>query len=152
SARAELAEELLDRLARLAGLLLDPADKLVDVAAVDLEVVVGQLTPLLFDLAADLVPLTLQLLRVDGHISELPGFHPAGPEPPTRPITPQPQRQLNRASTFYTSTRGGKKSGTPGDRGCRVAIGSNSPISGVGLHVAGLRLLVGHRLRVGTAR
>ena len=62
--RGQLAEELLDRLAALAGPLLDPADELVDVAALDLEVVVGQLTPLLLDLAAELVPLALQLLAL----------------------------------------------------------------------------------------
>src|SRR5206468_1661661 len=58
--RGQLAEELLDRLAALAGPLLDLADELIDVAALDLEVVIGQLAPLLLDLTPDLVPLALK--------------------------------------------------------------------------------------------
>src|SRR5262249_38830527 len=61
----EVAEELLDRLAALAGALLDPADELVDVAAMERQVVVGQLAPSLLELAADLVPLALDFLSVD---------------------------------------------------------------------------------------
>src|SRR5262249_19359059 len=63
--RGQVAEEPLDHLAALTRLLLDPTDELVDVPPVDLEVVVGELAPLLLDAAAERVPLALQLLHVD---------------------------------------------------------------------------------------
>ena len=49
-------------LARFVG--TDPPDDLIDVASMDLEVVVGEVTPLLLDLTADAVPRSLELLRI----------------------------------------------------------------------------------------
>ena len=65
-------EERLDRLAPLAGLLLDPAHQLVNVAALHLEVVIGELTPLLLHLPAEVVPLALKFLGIDRHRSQTP--------------------------------------------------------------------------------
>src|SRR6185437_10149140 len=73
-ARGQVVEELLDRLPSLAGPLLNPADELVDVAALHLKVVVGQLTPPLLHLTPELVPLALQLLCVDRHRRGTPLF------------------------------------------------------------------------------
>src|SRR5512135_2727013 len=74
AARGQFGEELLDRLTPLAGLPLDAADEFVDVAPLDLEVVVGQLPPALLHMAPQLVPLTLELLSVDRHRHRTPLF------------------------------------------------------------------------------
>jgi hypothetical protein len=47
--------------------LLDTANQLIDIPALNLEIVVGQLPPLLLDLTTELVPLSLQFLGIDRH-------------------------------------------------------------------------------------
>src|SRR5262249_19480950 len=54
-----------DLLPALSSLLLDLADELIDVPALDLEIVVRQIAPFFLDLSADSVPGTLELLSID---------------------------------------------------------------------------------------
>jgi len=74
---SQFSKESLDRLSTLAGLLLNAAHKLVNVPTLESQIVVGQLPPFLFHLAADLVPLSLHLLRVD-HRGKSPCFRSTG--------------------------------------------------------------------------
>jgi hypothetical protein len=61
----ERAQKLFDLLTAFAGALLDLANQLVDIAIERLQIVVGHLPILLFDLAFDLVPVSLKSRLID---------------------------------------------------------------------------------------
>src|SRR5579864_1396874 len=75
ASRSQVAQKTLDRLAPLAGFLLDEPDELVNVSRMNLEIIIGQLTPPLLHLSADLIPLTAQHLSIDGRHDEAPCSH-----------------------------------------------------------------------------
>ena len=58
--RGRLVEKLLNRFPRLAGPRLDLANQSIHVAAKLIEIVVGELSPPFFDLAANLIPASLK--------------------------------------------------------------------------------------------
>ncbi|GAC1447540.1 MAG: hypothetical protein NVSMB9_29810 [Isosphaeraceae bacterium] len=57
--RCQFTEKLFNSFSPFTGLLLDATHELINITPVDLEIIVGELAPLLFDLATKGIPLAL---------------------------------------------------------------------------------------------